>query len=224
MAITYDVHFTAAPDKKAREAFFNDGRIELLVSKIDNRSISYIGEVVYRFTTKVKFDAGFDDFETYTYNHTDNESIYDYSDYLRSIYKEANDGKLRHLRAAILERLVFQFKKPSYSDYTSWIETFVYINNKDFQSKSSIDVAAWCQRRESGECTECAVSERFVKDDEKKREFKDHQFIIKKISSRLNSYFVSFAMTAALQETVGKFTDIGLIGRDRLASFLGFKS
>jgi hypothetical protein len=224
MSAEFDVYFIPAPDKEARAGFFNDDRVKSLVGVVNYKTIDYLAEVIFRFTTKRLFDTEFDAFEIDAYNQNSDESIFDYAPYLRSIYKEANIGTLGNLRASILERLVFQFKKPFYNDHASWIDTFGYVANKDLKSSSSIDVAAWSQARKRGECTECAVNITFVKEESKKEEFRELQRIIKLISNRLNSYFVCFAKTAVLEQTVGKFSDVELIGRDRLANYLGIKS
>jgi len=223
MSVDFDISFIAAPDKQARAVFFDDDRVKSLVSIINDRSVEYIAEVIFRFTTKKHFDAEFDGFEIDAYNQNSDDSIFDYSNYLKRIYEEVDISTLGNLRGAILERLVFEFKKPLYDDHLSWIETFGYIANKSIQSNKSIDVAAWSQGRERGECAECAISVTFVKEDTKKEEFRELQRIIKLISNKLNSYFVSFANTASLQQTVGKFSDVELIGRDRLINFLGTK-
>lgn len=223
MPIEFDVSFIPAPDKEARAGFFNDGRIKSLMDVVNCKTIDYLAEAAFRFTTKELFDAEFEAFETDAYIQSSDDTIFYCGKYLRSIYKETDRGTLGNLRAAILERLIFQFKKPFFDDHSSWIDTFGYIiNKKNDRSSTSIDVAAWSQARKKGECAECTVSGK-VKDEKKKEQIKELQRMLKKISNGLTSYFVSFTKTAVLEQTVGKFSDLELIGRDKLIAFLGIK-
>lgn len=215
----YDIHYIEAQDKKSRVAFFYDPRVIKLVDLLKMEHLDYLGRVIYIFKSQRQFVKNFDDYEKGEYNSNGDDGIFNYRRYLVSVYKEQNLGTLGNLRAAILERLVYDFKRPKYMD-NAWIEPFVYLRTKKEQSKKSIDVAAWNQNIKRGECVECAVSDNSVMNKTKKEEVRELQNILYIISDKLSIHFVSFTMTEALKRSVGLRSNINLVGRDKLVSFL----
>jgi len=215
----FDIFYEDAQDKAGNSKYFNDPRVVKLVELAQVKHLPYIAEVIFKFKSKNYFLEYFDEFESNQYEIDFDEEIFDYHDLLTSIYKNRNHGVLGKLRGATLERLVYYHKQPKYAGSSAWIEPYVLIKSQTVTAERSIDVAGWNQISKRGECAECAVSAIYVTTATKKDEIRNLQYTINNVSDKITIYFVSFTLTSVLEQTVGLFSNINLIGRDKLSTF-----